>query len=156
MLQHLAVREIPIGIRLCGHGEPEHPRLVRGRTVEVEIVGMKVDRTGIAAHEIAHGGHVVEMSVREQDRLRLRAPVRKRGFDSSGIGAGIDHQRGAALLAGPHEMTVRLKGADRQGEDLQPAGFGRGAQTEKEVPQPQEPVAFGFSNVKPEPLKLLW
>ena len=53
------------------------------------------------------------------------------------------------------DVAVRLERADGQGPNLEPAGLGRGAQTEKEVPQPQDPVAFGLSNVNPEPLKLL-
>ena len=53
-------------------------------------------------------------------------------------------------------MAVRLECADGEGENLEPADVVGGVQTEKEVPQPQDPVAFGLSNVNPEPLKLLW
>jgi hypothetical protein len=53
-----------------------------------------------------------------------------------------------------HDVAVRLEGADGQSVNLQPAGIG-GVQTENEVPQPQDPVAFGLSNVNPDPLKLL-
>jgi hypothetical protein len=51
-----------------------------------------------------------------------------------------------------------LKGADRETSDLHVAlpgcracRIGNRAHTAKEVPQPQLPVAFGFSNVNPEP-----
>lgn len=116
---------------------------------------MEIDRARIALHQAADGGHVVQVRVRQENRLGNCSPGIQGARDPFGLGTGIDDHHGSRVSVGSEEVAVRLEIADGEGKNLEPADVVGGAQTEKEVPQPQEPVAFGFSNVKPEPLKLL-
>ena len=151
----LPICQVVVRQGLGTDAQPEHGRLSRRRTVEIEIRGVQVDRACVPVHQLAHRCDVVQVSVGKENRRRFHAPVVQRVDDPAGIVTRIDHQRGLRIARMTDEMAVRLKRADGQGPNLQPAGRGGGAQTEKEVPQPQDPVAFGLSNVNPEPLKLL-
>ena len=116
---------------------------------------MQIDRAGIALHQAADGGHVVQVRVRQENRRGNRSPGIQGARDPLGLGARIDDHHGFLVPTGSKKVAVRLEITDGEGKNLEIADVVGGAQTEKEVPQPQEPVAFGFSNVKPEPLKLL-
>ncbi len=117
---------------------------------------MEIDRAGIPFHQAANGSHVIQVRVREENCVGGRVPGIQGTGDPFGFGSGVDDHHRSVGTSGTDEMAVRLKSADGQSENLEPADVVGDDQTEKEVPQPQEPVAFGFSNVKPEPLKLLW
>ena len=155
-LQHLSVRQCPIGQRLRRYLETEHQGLLGSRPVQVEVCRVEIDRARIALHKSADGGHVIQVGVRQENRLGNRLPGIQGARDPLGLGARIDDHHGSLFSPGSEEVAVRLECADGEGENLEPTDVVGGVQTEKEVPQPQEPVAFGFSNVKPEPLKLLW
>ena len=99
---------------------------------------------------------MIQVRVREENCVGDRAPIFQGSGDPLGFGTRVDDHHGSIRTAGSDQVTVRLECAYGEGENLEPADVVGGVQTENEVPQPQEPVAFGFSNVKPEPLKLLW
>ncbi len=117
---------------------------------------MEIDRARVPLHEPTDGGHVIEVGVRQENRLGNRAPGIERTRDPGRFCTGVDDDHRTVISVRPEDVAVRLESAYRQCENIQPADLAGGNQTEKEVPQPQEPVAFGFSNVKPDPLKLLW
>lgn len=154
--QLLAIRQDHVGQRLRPDLQAEHQGLLRSSPVQVEISGMEIDGAGVTVHQAADGSHVIQVRVREEDRLGRRAPGFQRTGDPLGIGTRVDDHHASVRTAGADQVAIRLEGADGEGEDLEAADVLGDVQTEKEVPQPQEPVAFGFSNVKPEPLKLLW
>ena len=155
-LQELSVGQGPIGQWLRPDLETEHQGLLGSRPVQFEVRGVEIDRTRIAFHQATDGGHMIQVRVRQENRVGDRAPGIQGTGDPLGFGTWVDDQYGSVRAAGSEKVAVRLKIADGEGENLEPPDVVGGAQTEKEVPQPQEPVAFGFSNVKPEPLKLLW
>ncbi len=93
--------------------------------------------------------------MREENRARCRAPCIERRLDTRSFIPGIDYERRGRRVPMPNQVAVRLERTEGQRPDVEPAAPGLRAQTENEVPQPQDPVAFGLSNVKPDPLKLL-
>jgi len=155
-LQELSIRQVPIGQRLRPDLQTEHQGLLGSSPVQLEVRRVQMDRTRVAFHQATDRGHMIQVRVRQENRVGDHAPGFQGTGDPLGFGAGIDDHHGPVRTAGSEEVAVRLECADGEGENLEPADVVGGVQTEKEVPQPQEPVAFGFSNVKPEPLKLLW
>lgn len=154
-LQELSIRQVPIGQRLRPDLQTEHQGLLGSSPVQLQVRRVQIDRARIAFHQATDRGHMIQMRVRQEDCGRDHAPDFQGIGDPFGFGARVDDHHGSVRTAGSEEVAVRLECADGEGENLEPADVVGGVQTEKEVPQPQEPVAFGFSNVKPEPLKLL-
>lgn len=154
-LQELSIRQVPIGQRLRPDLQTEHQGLLGSSPVQLQVRRVQIDRARIAFHQATDRGHMIQMRVRQENCGRDHAPGFQGIGDPFGFGARVDDHHGSVRTAGSEEVAVRLECADGEGENLEPADVVGGVQTEKEVPQPQEPVAFGFSNVKPEPLKLL-
>ena len=113
-----------------------------------------MNRAIIATHQLADCRDVVQVGVGQEYGLGYCSPGIENARDSVRLVTGVDDKRPAGLARMAYDVAVRLKGANGQSMNLQPAGIG-GVQTENEVPQPQDPVAFGLSNVNPDPLKLL-
>ena len=155
-LQALSVRQDHVWQWLRPDLQTEHQGLLRGSSVKLEVRRVQIDRARIAFHQATDRGNVVHVRVRQENRVGSSAPRIQGTGDPLGFGTRVDDDHGPVRPAGSDEVAVRLESADGESENLEPADLVGGDQTEKEVPQPQEPVAFGFSNVKPEPLKLLW
>ena len=155
-LQALAVRQDHVWQWLRPDLQTEHQGLLWSSPVQLEVGRVQIDRARIAFHQATDRGYVVQVRVRQENRVGNRAPRIQGSDDPLGFGTRVDDDYGPVRPAGSDEVAVRLESADGESENLEPADLVGGDQTEKEVPQPQEPVAFGFSNVKPEPLKLLW
>ncbi len=160
-IQGLPVCKFHIRRRRLLDRDSEHPSLVGRRIVQKSVCWMEVNRGPGGAGQFRHGANVVQMCMREKDRRNVAFPILQASQNVLRIGSGID-QDASRTITCAHQVTVRLERAQHERFDPERGraairigrhGFG---QTEKEVPQPQEPVAFGFSNVNPDPLKLLW
>jgi hypothetical protein len=136
------------------HAQTEHRGLSGSRTIQVEIGRVQIDRAAVGFGQITYGRDVVQVGVGKENRIRLGPPGLENGGDTVRLVTRVDDQRPVGRVRVTDDVAIRLEGAYGQSANLQPAGGG-GAQTENEVPQPQDPVAFGLSNVKPDPLKLL-
>lgn len=154
--QALAVRQDHVWQWLRPDLQAEHQGLLRSSSVQLEVRRMQIDRARIAFHQATNRGNVVQVRMRQENCVGSRAPRIQGTGDPLGFGTRVDYDHGSVRPAGSDEVAVGLESADGESKNLEPADFVGGDQTEKEVPQPQEPVAFGLSNVKPEPLKLLW
>jgi hypothetical protein len=97
---------------------------------------------------------VVQVRMGQEDGFGLGVPGVEHARDPHCLITGVDDECPTGCVRVSNEEAVRLEGADRQSANLELARIA-GVQTENEVPQPQEPVAFGLSNVNPDPLKLL-
>ena len=152
--EHLAVGELPVGGRLWTHVKTEHRGLSGSRAVQVEIGRVQMHRAIIPVHQVADSRDVIQVRMGQEDGFGLGAPGVERTRDPLRLITGVDDECPTGCVRVSNEKAVRLEGADRQSANFEPAGIA-GVQTENEVPQPQEPVAFGLSNVNPDPLKLL-
>lgn len=161
-VQDLAIRQLYIRSRRLVHDHSEHPALFGGSVVQKAIRWMKVHGGAGGTGHLRHRPDMVEVRMREQYRGYAMRPLRQPGKNSLGVRAGIDHDA-CRIIFRPDEVAVGLERTQREcfhaeGGHIMVRRVDRHRldQTENEVPQPQEPVAFGFSNVKPDPLKLLW
>ncbi len=85
-----------------------------------------VDRSPGRAGERRDGADVVEVTVRDQDRLDLDAELVDRAPQAIGLLAGIDQQR----LGGPrrsHDVGVLLNRTDGEGADVERGAHGAAA-----------------------------
>jgi hypothetical protein len=62
---------------------------------------------------------VIEVAVRQQDRLERDARALDRRDEALGLLARIDHDRGARLGGGTHEVAVLLQRPDGQHPDVE-------------------------------------
>ena len=112
MLQALSAVE-----RLVGLPRLDAPPRGREEAVGVredrQLRARAVDRHPAGARDGRDGADVVDVGVREQDRLGLDAELAHRGLQALGLVAGVDEQRLLGAV-GANQVAVLLEGADRE------------------------------------------
>ena len=111
-------RQLVRGLRLGLGLEAEHRSLLGNGSVEAEVGGMEPDRDiGRNSADMADTLDVIEMRVREQDRLKLEALGLYRSGHPGSISAGIDRYAGSRGLTG-RQVRVFAEPTTGEGSDL--------------------------------------
>src|SRR4029079_9349266 len=92
--------------------EPEHRALLHGAFIEEQVVTMQVHRHVIGVFRRTDAGHVIDMRMRQEDRLYADVQVAYRTHQLIDLVTWIDDHRVASALAADDE-AVFIEGRNR-------------------------------------------